>query len=299
MGRKTIGSNIDSQMPITGRAVFKRYSDMKTKTKLIISGMSVLLLTTSIIAAQTYAWITTNRQINQLKLKAGEAEAKISGFMFKRKATGSVGEVDTSKILTATQTASTTGRLSYEFVDSQKILNTNFDLGTLYENEHALIALQIPTFYVEIQVFSTLEQAYLRPSLQVLPFKDGQSVNFGDFSYRYGIYDNNVSKPLTYAAPSNYANLKAKPLKRLIDIESNNLYLNEGAQTNNQFSLVTNSSNNTFYQTNFIKSIVVELSIDPITYVKFLYDSKQIHNNSFTYAINISINLEYSRTLME
>lgn len=274
---------------------------LKPKTKIIISSIITLLTGASLATTFTLAWLSLNVKIDQITLIAGQAEARVEGYLFKRNYDVSgmstiVPVVNQTPDLVARQLSSTHEQLIFTFKDDNHEIHPypEWDLMDLYFNEHGLNAFEIPSFFLELQVYTIVEESYIRLSIWLDLLEEEMNPDFNDFSYRYHLAENNLSNPLEYATPEHIDTLANKELTSLYDgyNPSTGIVLEENGT--NYFTLEVSPQDVNFYEQYFQKSLIAEFTIDPVTFYEYLINTPNIVNTSKSFGLCLCVRFEYS-----
>ena len=271
---------------------------LKTKSKILISTLITLTIGGALIASFTFAWLSLNVKVDSIKLVAGSAEARVDGYMFKRgydvdEANQITPVVNATPNITASPVSSSQDGLIFTFDDTNGEMYPTWDLMDLSFDEVSMNALEIPSYYLELQVFTIVEESYIALSLWLESFS-GSTPEFTNFSYRYHVVSNNLSDPIDYATPVSIDALASKPYVELYDgyNASTGILLKDNG--NSYFALGVTSQNIDFYEANFYMSVIIEVSIDPLTFYNYLKETANIVNKQTTFGLRLVTEFEYS-----
>ena len=271
---------------------------MKNKYKLILTSIVTLIVSGALLTTFTYAWINNSKNIDQITLVAGQAEARVDGYMFKRQfsddSSGLNPYANSTPNKTAQQLPSTNGQLLFTFADTTGTLFGDFDFEDLYYDENSLNALAIPSYYVELQVRTIVEQSYIRVKLWLEDYPAGQEPDFNDFGYRYYIASNNVSSPLDYATPSYVGALNNQPLTSIVDGYNPSTGISVSDNANDYMEITIPPAQSGFYDENFARSVIIEITPNPLALSWFLKETNGLVNSSQLLGCRLAVTFEYS-----
>lgn len=262
---------------------------MKTKFKLILTSVVTLVSSASLLTTFTYAWINANRDIDQIMLVAGKAEARVNGYMFKRQNTGLSTYVNNTPNKNAQQISSSENQLRFSFADTIGSLFSDFDYADLYYDENSLNASAIPSYFVELQVQTIVEQSYIRVRLWDEGYDEADVPDFTDFGYRFHIASNNLTSPIEYATPSSVSLLASKSLNDLN--HSNAMSISDNATDYMQITIPPTQT--AFYDTHFARSVIIEITPKPLSLFRFLQETNGLVNTQQMLGTRLLITFEY------
>lgn len=264
---------------------------MKTKFKLILTSAVTFLASASLLTTFTYAWINTNHDIDQITIVAGNAEARVSGYMFKRQNNGLSTYVNNTPNKIADQVSSSTNQLLFTFADTTGNLFSNFDFEDLYFDENSLNASAIPSYFVELQIKTIVEQSFMRVRLWDVGYDVGENLpDFTDFGYRFHIVNNNPSSPIEYATPSSVQTLASKELNNLNSAVA--MPISNG--TNDYMEITIPPEQTGFYDAHFAQSVIIEITPQPLALYAFLRESDGLVNTQQLLGSRLALTFEYS-----
>lgn len=264
---------------------------MKTKFKLILTSVITFLASASLLTTFTYAWINANHDIDQIIIVAGKAEARVNGYMFKRQNNGLSSYVNNTPNKSAQQVSSASDQLRFTFADTAGNLFGDFDFEDLYYDENSLNASAIPSYFVELQIQTIVEQSYIRVRLWDEGYEDDEVIpDFTDFGYRFHISSNNPSSPIDYATPGSVSTLAAQTLNTLSP--SMAMPISDGVNDYMEISIPPTQTN--FYDNHFVRSIVIEITPKPLSLYTFLREHEGLVNTQQLLGLRLAITFEYS-----
>jgi len=279
-----------------------------------MANFATLLIGGILLTHFSYAWINHNRYVDKIKLQTGTAQAEVSAYMFKRRYDDVAPYVNQTPELTATQLHENSGQLIFSFNDTTGAVFSPLQLETLFNNEHSLNSWALPSYFVELQLSSIAPISYVRISLKVLDYLVNETVpHFTNFSYRYALISNNVNSPLSYATSSTnfvtdlntqgltniesgITNYQVSPDDQIYNSSTGRLIDEDNS---GQISLSVSPENMSFYQSHFIKSVVIELTPDPLEFVSFLQNNHDIAANNLLIGKKLAFDFSYSLTEFE
>ena len=270
---------------------------MKTKHKLIIISAASIFVTAGLLVGLAFAWVSLASNVDSITLVAGRAEAKVNGFMFKRQSSGLSTYVNTTPDKIAQQLPSSSNELIFTFADTTGTLFGDFDFEDLYYDQNSLNASAIPSYYVELQVSTAVEQSYVRIALWLEAYGSGETEpDFMDFGYRYRIVNNDSANPISYATPGSVSPLSSAALHSIEDDfnPSTGIRLNDGI--NNYLSISIPPAQAGFYDNHFAKSAVIEITPDPLALSWFLKETNGLVNSEQTLGCRLAFSFEFSLT---
>lgn len=271
---------------------------MKLRNKILTSTLFILGVSAIMLTGFSYAWINSNNNIAEINLHSGDADAKINGFLFKRQ----TNQDDNTSIflnndpdITATQTNSGNGELSFTFNDDSGTVFSTLSALSLYHDENSISAQAMPGYYVEIQLFTTVETSYMSASLSYASL--ATAVDFSLFTYRYTSVTNNINSPLAYAAPSIINTLASRSLNPLFQTEvsqSETVTLTDEANGNAYFTNTISTADQAFYKTHFCRSIIVEVMPDPIALISYFKNNPSVSYDDFSIGFSFNLSVGFS-----
>ncbi|HMM00236.1 MAG TPA: hypothetical protein PKC96_02690 [Bacilli bacterium] len=271
---------------------------MKLRNKILTSTLFILGVSAIMLTGFSYAWINSNNNIAEINLHSGDADAKINGFLFKRQ----TNQDDNTSIflnnepdITATQTNSGNGELSFTFNDDSGTVFSTLNALSLYHDENSISAQAMPGYYVEIQLFTTVETSYMSASLSYASL--ATAVDFSLFTYRYTSVTNNINSPLAYAAPSIINTLASRSLNPLFQTEvsqSETVTLTDEANGNAYFTNTISTADQAFYKTHFCRSIIVEVMPDPIALISYFKNNPSVSYDDFSIGFSFNLSVGFS-----
>jgi hypothetical protein len=271
---------------------------MKLRNKILTSTLFILGVSAIMLTGFSYAWINSNNNIAEINLHSGDADAKINGFLFKRQ----TNQDDNTSIflnnepdITATQTNSGNGELSFTFNDDSGTVFSTLNALSLYHDENSISAQAMPGYYVEIQLFTTVETSYMSASLSYASL--ATAVDFSLFTYRYTSVTNNINSPLAYAAPSIINTLAGRSLNPLFQTEvsqSETVTLTDEANGNAYFTNTISTADQAFYKTHFCRSIIVEVMPDPIALISYFKNNPSVSYDDFSIGFSFNLSVGFS-----
>jgi hypothetical protein len=271
---------------------------MKLRNKILTSTLFILGVSAIMLTGFSYAWINSNNNIAEINLHSGDADAKINGFLFKRQ----TNQDDNTSIflnnepdITATQTNSGNGELSFTFNDDSGTVFSTLNALSLYHDENSISAQAMPGYYVEIQLFTTVETSYMSASLSYASL--ATAVDFSLFTYRYTSVTNNINSPLAYAAPSIINTLASRSLNPLFQTEvsqSETITLTDEANGNAYFTNTISTADQAFYKTHFCRSIIVEVMPDPIALISYFKNNPSVSYDDFSIGFSFNLSVGFS-----
>ncbi|MCH3976651.1 MAG: hypothetical protein LKE36_03520 [Bacilli bacterium] len=271
---------------------------MKLRNKILTSTLFILGVSAIMLTGFSYAWINSNNNIAEINLHSGDADAKINGFLFKRQ----TNQDDNTSIflnnepdITATQTNSGNGELSFTFNDDSGTVFSTLNALSLYHDENSISAQAMPGYYVEIQLFTTVETSYMSASLSYA--SQATAVDFSLFTYRYTSVTNNINSPLAYAAPSIINTLASRSLNPLFQTEvsqSEIITLTDEANGNAYFTNTISTADQAFYKTHFCRSIIVEVMPDPIALISYFKNNPSVSYDDFSIGFSFNLSVGFS-----
>lgn len=263
---------------------------MKTKFKLILTSVITFLASASLLTTFTYAWINANHDIDQITIVAGKAEARVNGYMFKRQNNGLSSYVNNTPNKNAQQVSSSSDQLRFTFADTTGNLFGDFDFEDLYYDEHSLNAMAIPSYFVELQIQTIVEQSYIRVRLWNEGYQEETTPDFTDFGYRFHIASNNPSSPIDYATPGSVSTLAAKTLNTL----NPSVAMPISDVGNDYMEISIPPAQTGFYDTHFARSVVIEITPKPLSLYAFLREHEGLINTQQLLGSRLAITFEYS-----
>jgi len=268
---------------------------MKNRHKLILTSAVTLFASAGLIVGIAFAWINLSSNIDSITLVAGRAEAKVNGYMFKRQHNGLSTFVNPTPNKVAQQLPVSSNVLIFTFADTTGNLFSDFDFDDLYYDENSLNASAIPSYYVELQVQTIVEQSYIRIALWLDDYEGGETEpDFSDFDYRYHIVDNNIEDPITYATPSSVSLLNSKTLNSIQDSFNPSTGISISDGVNSYMEITIPPTQLDFYSNNFAQSAIIEITPDPIALSFFLKETNELVNNEQTLGCRLAISFEFS-----
>ena len=264
---------------------------MKTKFKLILTSVVTLLASASLLTTFTYAWINANHDIDQITIVAGKAEARVSGYMFKRQNNGLSSYANNTPNKNAQQVPSSSEQLQFTFADTTGDLFGDFDLADLYYDENSLNAVAIPSYYVELQIQTIVEQSFMRVRLFDEGYDAGETIpDFTDFGYRFHVASNNPVSPIDYATPGSVSTLAGKTFNTLTSATA--MPISDGA--NDYMEITIPPAQTGFYDNHFARSVVIEITPKPLSLYAFLHEHDGLVNTQQRLGSRLAITFEYS-----
>ena len=270
---------------------------MKTKHKLLLTSGATIFVTVGLLVGIAFAWVKLDSNVDSITLIAGKAEARVNGYMFKRQYSGLSTFTNSTPNKVAEQLPSATNQLIFSFADTTGNLFSEFDFEDLYYDQNSLNASAIPSYFVELQIMATVEQSYVRISLWLEDYESGETEpDFMDFDYRYQIANNNLENPISYATPENVSVLNAKTLNSIEDDFNSSTGIPISDGVNSYLSLTIPPSQSAFYDVNFIKSAIVEITPDPLALSWFLKEHNGLVNSEQILGCRLAFSFEFSLT---
>ena len=284
---------------------------MKAKRKLIVANILTLLVGGLLLTNFSFAWLQTNKQTGQLKFQTASGTAKIVGYAFKRQI-ASNNEVYTSILpdLLANQVASTSGSLVYEFDASDDFVYQDVDLLALYNDENGLDVNKLPGIYIELQLFTYVPSSYFKVAMKKASLDSGQPVpSFSNFAYRYQIFNNNPLDPILFATPSpngvtflqetGLTNITSGITDYNPSVNNKGIYNQATGRvidqdSSGQIAITLPPEQEQFYRQHFAKSIVIELTPDPVSFGRFLLANYAQLNTAILIGLELEFDIEYS-----
>lgn len=284
---------------------------MTRKQKLITANLLTLLVSGILLTNFSFAWINADQKTGQLKFQTGNEKSEVEGFMFRRQVdSNNLTFTDAGPNLSAFQISSTTGQLLFTFDEANSTVFQNLNLIDLYRDQHSLNMNKIPSYFVELQLFANIPVAYYQIVMKKMVLASGEPVpTFNNFSFRYTVVANNPSAPIAYATPAPFgiSTLKETGLTNIqTGITNDNPLLNNlgvynestgrviGEGTSGQVTLNVPSQDVAFYTNNFVKSVVIEITPDPLAFYRFLIANYQTLNSGVLMGLKLSFDLNFS-----
>ena len=283
---------------------------MGKKHWLLATNFITLLVSGILLSTFSFAWINNNRFVDHIELQIGEAQAQVQGYMFKRQHSGLTTYTNLTPELNESLIASDQGQLTFTFEDASGTFFSDFSLADLYLNENTLNANAFPAYFVELQLFANVPLSYLKISLMLPDYVSPEIVPaFSDFSYRFMVQNNNALLPLEYATPapngvdilSTYGLINMLSGVTNYDPTINNLgpydSLNGRIIDENnseQITLMIPAGEQGFYYNHFLKSVVVEITPDPLAFYQFIYNNPDLADNDLLFGRKLQFNFQYS-----
>lgn len=268
---------------------------MKNKYKLLITSLFTLIVSASLLTTFAFAWIRNSANIDTITLVAGQAEARVNGYMFKRQNNGLSTYVNATPNKVAGQLPSATNELIFTFADTTGTLFGDFDFASMYYNENSLNASVIPSYFVELQVRTIVAQSYIRITLWLEDYGVGETLpDFTDFGYRFHIASNSIAAPLEYATPTHVSTLSAKTLNSIADDFSpvNGIAISDSVNSYMQIDIPP--ADIEFYDTYFARSAIIEITPDPMKLFWFLRETNGLVNQEQLLGCRLNVTFEYS-----
>jgi hypothetical protein len=248
-----------------------------------------------LLTALTFAWVLNRQNIDQITLVAGRAEARVQGYMFKRQYTGLSTYANATPDLNAAQVPSSSGQLIFTFEDTAGTVFGDLDFEDLYYDENSLNASAIPSYYVELQVRTVVEDSYIRATLWLEDYDAGETEpDFTDFAYRYHIAGNNPTTPIDYATPGNVATLNSKTLNNIEDDYNSTTGIPISDNANSYMQITIPPAQVDFYDSHFARSAIIEITPDPLALSWFLKETDGLVNNQQILGCRLAVTFEYS-----
>jgi len=281
----------------------------KNKKRLLIANFVTLLAGGLLLAQTSYAWINTNEYINLVEIQTGDGKASVRGYIFKRLYDSVSTYTNQTPDLDAVRVSSSSGQILFNFDDTAGEVFSQLNLVELYKNEHSVNAWAIPSYFVELQLSSITPLSYVKISMKLLDYAVGETIpSFTNFSYRYNVLTNNVLNSINYAtsSPNFVSNLNAKGLINIeTGIKNYQPTINDqiydsvkgrviDEMDSEMITLAVAPENELFYRENYIKSVVVELTPDPLEFITFIKNNPNIASDNILIGRKLAFDFEYS-----
>lgn len=262
---------------------------MKTKykfiTSLLICSVSLFSLTQA-----TFAWLTTNKYIDKIEFQTEKGRLNIEAMMFVQdRNNGTVVRInDTPEYIAQTNTQNEID-VGYIFDDVHEI---DFDLLNFVGDQYSLNTLKIPAYYIEFQVFTTIQLSYLQVSLNTTSYVNDEVVpNFSNYEFRHLSVYNSTATPLSYATHSSLDLLNAQVGRPLNATPS---YLTIGADANYGYELSITSDASVFYESHFLKSFIIKINPDYLAFYNYLKTQTDYGNQNKLIGTKFVVTINYS-----
>jgi len=283
---------------------------MRKKHWLLATNFITLLVSGILLSTFSYAWVYNNDFVDRIELQAGEAQAQVHGYMFKRQHSGLSTYTNLTPDLDETSLTSDQGQMTFTFEDTSGTVFSDFSLTDLFLDENTLNANSLPSYFVELQLFANVATSYLKISMLICDYVSPEPIPvFTDFAYRFIVQSNNSLSPIDYATPQPNG-VDILSTFGLINILSgvtnyNPAIDNLGSYNSStgraideddsgQITMIIPAGEQGFYYNHFLKSVVVEITPDPLAFYQFISNNPNLASSDLLFGRKLRFSFIYS-----
>lgn len=260
------------------------------KYKILISSIITLLISAIMIVSYSFAWIINTKNVSHIILHSGEGSLEIRGFLFKRTHTGLTASVPEVPDAVGTLIEDDEGELIFSFGD---LPADSFLLRDYVYDEHTLNASYIPSYFLEFQAHTLVEQSFVKISIASEAYLAGEtSPDFSSFIYRYHVTDNDSDDPYEYAAYEHFSVIENKAPASFAGNDF--IPLTEGTGPGNAYEVIVPLGYETVYTYYFVQSYVVQILPDPLLLTTFIRQNTDGGNTAKTVGMKFVVSIQYS-----